>query len=342
MQSKPCFPQLAILITDNCNYKCYYCNLPEFSTSKSRDNLTFQEIVRLLSIAYAKGFRVFRLTGGEPTLRPDLTKIIHAINNFGNDTTILLGTNGALLGDFIGDFVGINNLKIFVGLDLVKRKHVGFPKSMTDTLLDNLSVLSKSNFVRINMLVMKSNKEDVWKMIDICSSLKIDLKLHDLFYSKSIISPDCTSEDFFYKEYCNVSDLIPRLSCLAAKISNYPENASDCGVPMTCYKIKNINVIIKDSFKGSYYAPSCSSCHIYPCLHGLYCPSISFDGTLQPSNCSNKQFQRKIASKTVEEVEESIDFVVSILNNSKFESIDKSLLNVKNETQTVNLSSVRP
>ncbi|MCK5225984.1 MAG: radical SAM protein [Planctomycetes bacterium] len=339
MQTQKKLPQLAISLTDDCNYKCYYCRPSGSSVNKCTQNLPFEEFVRLLSIAYRKGYRVFRITGGEPILRPDLVDIIKAINSLGNDTTILLGTNGTLLGDYIGEFKKYSNLKFFVGLDSINKSHKGLPKGITQKLYNNLSDLSKSNFVRINMLVLNSNKEDVWDMISFCSSLKIDLKLHDLYYCEKILDTIHSSEEFFDKEYYNVNQLIPSLSKRAKKISKYPENASDCGIPMMSFNIDGINVIIKDSLKGSYYNSGCKSCSMYPCLHGLYCPIIESNGTLQPSNCINKKFHKLIAHQSMDEVEKAFDFVYSVINNSKFETIDESSLNANKRVQNIDLVS---
>ena len=334
--TKP-LPQLAISISDDCNYKCHYCRPSGSSVYKCDKKLPFKEIVRLLSIAYKKGFRVFRVTGGEPLLRSDIIDIIKAINNFGDDTTILLGTNGLLLEKYIYELKKYSNVKFFIGLDSISNSYKGLPKGLTKTLYENLKDLSKTNFVRINMLVLNSNKNEVQGMIDFCSSLKIGLKLHDLYYCESILDPSESPESFFDKEYYNVTNLIPYLRNRAKSISRYPENASECGIPMMSFNVDDIDVIVKDSLTGSYYNSSCQSCSMYPCLHGLYCPIIASDGTLQPSNCINKQFHKLIAHQDSKAIEKAFDFSLSIIEESKFEKICDSPMNVNKQVQEVDL-----
>jgi len=94
MEVRNKLPQLAIAITDKCNFKCSYCRPSGSSVNKCDRALSLEEITRLVSIAYEKGYRVFRITGGEPTLRPDILEIVKAISNLGEDTIILVGTNG--------------------------------------------------------------------------------------------------------------------------------------------------------------------------------------------------------------------------------------------------------
>lgn len=337
MKRKKSLPQLAVSLADECNYKCYYCRPSGSSVSKCKKRLPSKEIVRLLSIAYQKGFRVFRITGGEPMLHPDIMKIIDAIANFGDDATILLGTNGVFLGKHLGNFKEYTNLKFFIGLDSINKNKEGFPKILTTGLLDNLGELSKTHYVRINMLVLNSNIEEVQNVIDFCTSLKIDLKLHDLYYCETILDPINDPEEFFNKEYYNITQLIPYLSKNAKSISKYPENASDCGIPMISFNINGINVIVKDSLKGSFYNSSCRSCGIYPCLHGLYCPIIASDGTLQPSNCINRDFHRLIAYQEDSVVEKAFDSILSVINKSKYETIRDSALNVDEKAQSIDL-----
>ena len=167
--------------------------------------------------------------------------------------------------------------------------------------------------------------------------IRVCLKLHDLYYCETILDPVKNSESFFDKEYYNLTQLIPYLSKCAKNISKYPENALDCGIPMMSFNIDGINVIIKDSLKGSCYNSSCRSCNVYPCLHGLYCPIIASDGTLQPSNCTNNKFHKLISYQEIRDIEKAFDFVLSVIDRSKFEKIGDSSLNANKGVQEVDL-----
>lgn len=70
---------LRISITDRCNFRCVYCMDPDVRFAPASDLLTAPEIVRAARLCESLGVRKVRLTGGEPTLRPDLDDIIAGI-----------------------------------------------------------------------------------------------------------------------------------------------------------------------------------------------------------------------------------------------------------------------
>lgn len=70
---------LRLSITDRCNFRCLYCMEPDVRFVPQHSLLTTSELIRLARIGESLGIRKLRLTGGEPTLRPDLEAIISGI-----------------------------------------------------------------------------------------------------------------------------------------------------------------------------------------------------------------------------------------------------------------------
>jgi cyclic pyranopterin phosphate synthase len=71
---------LRISLIDHCNLRCVYCMpLRGLSFVPSPELLTAGEIELVARAAVSVGFRKFRLTGGEPTLRADLVEIVSRI-----------------------------------------------------------------------------------------------------------------------------------------------------------------------------------------------------------------------------------------------------------------------
>lgn len=87
---------LRISITDRCNFRCVYCMEPDVRFAPREALLTTAEIVRVARIAESLGVRKIRLTGGEPTLHPDLTGIIAGIRE-ATSVEIAMITNASLL-----------------------------------------------------------------------------------------------------------------------------------------------------------------------------------------------------------------------------------------------------
>src|SRR5204862_7117043 len=96
---------LRISVTDRCNFRCRYCMPrevfgPDFAFLPRSEILTFEEITRVARAFVARGARKLRLTGGEPTLRADLPKLVAMLSGIKRDipdVDIAMTTNGTLL-----------------------------------------------------------------------------------------------------------------------------------------------------------------------------------------------------------------------------------------------------
>ena len=89
---------LRLSLTDHCNLRCVYC-MPETGLRflPSSELLTAAEIEQVGRAALAVGFRKFRLTGGEPTLRVDLPEIVTRLARLPGLADLSMTTNGVLL-----------------------------------------------------------------------------------------------------------------------------------------------------------------------------------------------------------------------------------------------------
>ncbi len=89
---------LRISIIDNCNLRCVYCMpLQGLQFLPKPELLTAHEIERVVRAALDAGFKKFRLTGGEPTLRADLLEIVERLANLAGVHDLSLTTNAMLL-----------------------------------------------------------------------------------------------------------------------------------------------------------------------------------------------------------------------------------------------------
>ena len=89
---------LRISLTDRCNLRCQYCMPVQGLTFLPRPELlTPAEIEKVARAAVGIGFRKFRLTGGEPTLRADIVEITQRIASINGAQDLGMTTNGLLL-----------------------------------------------------------------------------------------------------------------------------------------------------------------------------------------------------------------------------------------------------
>ena len=87
---------LRISLTDKCNMRCVYCMTEDMVFQPNAELMTTAEIRRLVQIFARLGVDKIRLTGGEPTVHPDLLTIVRDIRAAGI-TRISMTTNGLRL-----------------------------------------------------------------------------------------------------------------------------------------------------------------------------------------------------------------------------------------------------
>ena len=86
---------LRVSLTDRCNLRCSYCMPPEgLPWLPAPEILTDDEVIRLIGVAVRLlGVAEVRFTGGEPLLRPGLTRIIAAAAALRPRPVLLRGVN---------------------------------------------------------------------------------------------------------------------------------------------------------------------------------------------------------------------------------------------------------
>ena len=89
---------LRISLTDRCNLRCVYCMPEEMHFAPRAELLTADEVITVARAAHDLGFNKIRLTGGEPTVRPELLDIVRGISSLGI-RAISMTTNGLRLSE---------------------------------------------------------------------------------------------------------------------------------------------------------------------------------------------------------------------------------------------------
>ncbi len=89
---------LRISVTDRCNFRCLYCMpLEGMQWLAKRDILSYEEIADIVGQLAPLGLRRLRITGGEPTIRPDLPALVRMLRAIPGVEDIALSTNGVKL-----------------------------------------------------------------------------------------------------------------------------------------------------------------------------------------------------------------------------------------------------
>ena len=116
----PAIDYLRISLIDRCNFQCQYC-MPEgvdLQYIQRQDWLTPSELRQLLSAVFMPlGFTRFRLTGGEPLIRPEVVDIVRDIATLPGTEDLAMTTNGFLLGKMAQDLWDAGLRRINISLD---------------------------------------------------------------------------------------------------------------------------------------------------------------------------------------------------------------------------------
>lgn len=161
---------LRISVTDRCNFRCTYCMPAEgLKWLDKADVLTFEEIERVARICVER-FDVdsIRLTGGEPTVRAHLPRLIAKLaalrSSHGIKPDIALTTNGATLRNIATELHDAGLDRINVSLDSLIPERF-FAMTRRDELHNVLAGITEAkaagfNPVKINAVVERGTNDD--------------------------------------------------------------------------------------------------------------------------------------------------------------------------------------
>ena len=149
---------LRISLTERCNLRCSYCMPSEgIQLSPKSHLMTFEEMYSIAQIFVNNGITKIRLTGGEPLVRKDATKIIQRLASLPIELSIT--TNAVTVDRFIDVFKANNIKNINVSLDSLnaeKFKEIT-RRNYFEKVYNNILLLVSEGFnVKLNAVLMKS------------------------------------------------------------------------------------------------------------------------------------------------------------------------------------------
>ena len=229
-----------LLINNYCNLKCSYCFAQEEMHSKEAMNITMENFCKYLDFLKKSNITEVRLIGGEPTLHPELEKLIDKVIEYNCFTDITIFTNLSfdrkIANLFVKnqEYIGINLLPNINDLDLL------IP-SIREKTLNNLAFLSQNlrGFDRISLNLFSPDQDlKKWEEI-IC---KYNIKS----IRWTVVAPNCEiKEDFdFYNYFHQFQPLLLEMADWHMKYGIYLD--SDCSnFPLCCLDDWALSYIIK-------------------------------------------------------------------------------------------------
>ena len=151
--------RLSIYLTYNCNYNCSYCcNKNLINNSKLNDEFLNFNYIQDLHKKINKKIKNYelKLTGGEPSLYPDLNKLLDLFN----DKTIILYTNGSM--DLI-------KYEYFIKNNPNLEYHISYHNEFgnIDKYIELIDLFKKLSFNKLNSILFNDLNNSFYKIINI-------------------------------------------------------------------------------------------------------------------------------------------------------------------------------
>jgi len=156
---------LRISVTDRCNFRCVYC-MPEQGLPwlPKNDILTYEEITEIVRQLAPLGLRRLRITGGEPTIRPDLHVLIAQLRAIGAVEDIALSTNGVKLPEMAARLraAGLDRENISADslrpdrIAAIARRKLGFDPATSARHAQDAGLAP----IKLNVVVMRGINDD--------------------------------------------------------------------------------------------------------------------------------------------------------------------------------------
>lgn len=130
---------------------------------EQKDVLSYEEITRLAKIFAGFGIEKIRVTGGEPTVRPEIEKLIGELSKVDGIKSISMTTNGLLLHDKVKELKEAGLASVNVSLDTFRADRF---KAMTgiDGVGKVLASIKAADdgglMIKINTVVMRGWNDD--------------------------------------------------------------------------------------------------------------------------------------------------------------------------------------
>jgi MoaA/NifB/PqqE/SkfB family radical SAM enzyme len=163
----------SIDLTYRCNNNCRHCwvSLPA-NSPEGENELTFDQITRLVDEARAMGCRKWAISGGEPMLRPDFLQIFDYIT--GKSVSYSLNTNGTLITPRIALLMKRKGAKMVAlyGATAEVHDHITRnPGSFEATLRGFAYLKEAGSGFTVQIIPMKDNYYQFNEMIRLAESL---------------------------------------------------------------------------------------------------------------------------------------------------------------------------
>ena len=156
---------LRISVTDRCNFRCAYCMPLEGLPWLPRESiLSYEEIAEVVRQLAPLGVSRLRITGGEPTIRPQLSTLIAMLKSIPGIQDIALSTNGVKLPEMAAEMKRAGLDRVNMSADSLRPARIReiARRSLAFSPIDAALAAERAELgpVKINTVVMRGINDD--------------------------------------------------------------------------------------------------------------------------------------------------------------------------------------
>ncbi len=154
---------LRLAVTDRCNLRCFYCMPETMKFVPQKEILSYEEMLRLVTVAAEMGIRKIRITGGEPFVRKDIMRFLWAVRAIEGIEEIHITTNGVLTAPLMPELraIGINSINLSIDSFDRERFHAITRRDDFEAVQRTFyQVLEHDIPLKVNSVVMEGKNTD--------------------------------------------------------------------------------------------------------------------------------------------------------------------------------------
>ncbi|MEF8901907.1 MAG: GTP 3',8-cyclase MoaA, partial [Halovenus sp.] len=163
---------IRVSLTDRCNFDCIYCHNEGLGDTRGPmepqdEEMTTEEVIRLLEVVREFDVETVKFTGGEPMLRNDLAEIVRRVPD---DMDVSITTNGTFLPDRAEALADAGLERVNVSQDAIDPEAFAelTRSGAYDRVIEGVEAALEAGLapVKLNMVVMEPTAGYVPRMVD--------------------------------------------------------------------------------------------------------------------------------------------------------------------------------
>jgi len=288
---------MRVSITDRCNLRCVYC-MPEegLEWTPTDELLTYDELLRIITVAARRGLRKIRVTGGEPLVRKGVVEFIDRLNRVPGIEEIALTTNAVFLKDMAADLFKAGLRGINISIDSLNPDTFAkiVRRDIFDKVWEGIEEAERVGFTPLKLNVVLQQGVNDHEAIDF-----VNITRTKPYHVRFIEYMPCANWDTWVKTYKPFQTVVDEIETLTGKM--IPINGANEGNtgPAENYRIPGAPGIV-----GFIHAVShdfCDTCNrvrltadgqIRPCLFSEI--AVDFRNALR-NGCSDEEIEGLLA-----------------------------------------------